>query len=255
MPFTLAHPAAVLPLARRPWIPAALVAGAVAPDVPYFADALRIPVSAQSWYEPFLNATTSHGLPGALTVSLPYAALLAAAWWAARRPLDALRTAPARVTAGRPRRTDGLTRAGWVMLSLLAGIATHLLWDSCTHGDGWVVTHVPALSERVTGGLTVARLLQHLSTLAGLAVLGVWAHRRRAALRVRKPAAWTAGAVVALAATAGALVVVTGSDDVSAEHVLRAAAETTGVALGGVAVLYVLVWWATVRLRAAERRV
>jgi len=49
MPFTLAHPAAVLPLFRGPLVPAALVVGAVAPDLPYFLRATGVPVGAQSW--------------------------------------------------------------------------------------------------------------------------------------------------------------------------------------------------------------
>jgi hypothetical protein len=76
MPFTLSHPAAVLPFVRRPFSAAALVAGAVAPDLPYFARSTPVPVSARSWYEPFMNATTSHSLVGAVTVSLPYALVL-----------------------------------------------------------------------------------------------------------------------------------------------------------------------------------
>ena len=39
MPFTLAHPAAVLPLRRWLWFPG-LVAGAVAPDVGYYLPVL-----------------------------------------------------------------------------------------------------------------------------------------------------------------------------------------------------------------------
>jgi hypothetical protein len=35
MPFTLSHPAAVLLLCRPPFVASALVAGAVAPDLPY----------------------------------------------------------------------------------------------------------------------------------------------------------------------------------------------------------------------------
>ncbi|WP_217617334.1 DUF4184 family protein, partial [Cellulomonas sp. GbtcB1] len=54
MPFTLAHPAAVLPFARPPFVPAALGAGALAPDVPYF---LPLPRPAGSWFEPSVNAT------------------------------------------------------------------------------------------------------------------------------------------------------------------------------------------------------
>lgn len=36
MPLTLTHPAIVLPLARGPLVPSALVIGAMAPDLPYF---------------------------------------------------------------------------------------------------------------------------------------------------------------------------------------------------------------------------
>ncbi|MEV0893740.1 DUF4184 family protein [Promicromonospora sp. NPDC050262] len=36
MPFTLSHPAAVLPLLCHPFSAAAIGAGAVAPDLPYF---------------------------------------------------------------------------------------------------------------------------------------------------------------------------------------------------------------------------
>src|SRR5690606_26266927 len=63
VPFTLSHPAAVLPFVRAPFVPAALVAGALAPDVPYF---VRLPRSADAWYEPFVNATTTHQPLGAL---------------------------------------------------------------------------------------------------------------------------------------------------------------------------------------------
>ena len=42
MPFTLAHPAAVLPLVRRPLVASALVAGAVAPDLLYVGPIYRV---------------------------------------------------------------------------------------------------------------------------------------------------------------------------------------------------------------------
>lgn len=86
MPITFAHPAAVLPFMGGPCVPAALVAGALAPDVPYFLRALRIPVSAQSWWEPFLNATTTHNWPGALIITIPLAFFLYAFIVACARP-------------------------------------------------------------------------------------------------------------------------------------------------------------------------
>ncbi|MBE1875740.1 DUF4184 family protein [Myceligenerans pegani] len=255
MPFTLSHPAAVLPFVRRPLSAAGLVAGAIAPDLPYFARALPVPVTAQSWYEPYLNATTSHGLTGSLTVGLPYAILLAAAWWAARRPAAALLVAGPTADGAAPRDDAGgggglrpvAVRGGWILLSLLIGIATHLLWDSFTHGDGYVVTHVAALSDPAIGGLTWARLLQHVSTVAGLVVLAWYLWRRRSGLRVRAGAAVTVLAVAAAGAVAGALLqwrsAAGDPAGVSVEVLLRAAAETAGVTLFGAAAVYVAAWW------------
>lgn len=259
MPFTFSHPAAVLPFARRPFSAAALVAGAIAPDMPYFARALPVPVTAQSWYEPFLNATTSHGLPGSLTVSLPYALLLTAAWWAARRPVASLLVAGP--TAAGADRTASmrlrLVRGGWLLLSLLTGIATHLVWDSFTHGDGYVVTHVAALSAPVVGGLTWARLLQHVSTVAGLVVIAWYLWRRRSGLRVRTAAVLAVSGVVVAGAVAGWLVQWRrASDDaagLSVESMLRAGAETAGVALFAAALVHVVAWWALHRIPGPRR--
>ncbi|MEU0688563.1 DUF4184 family protein [Streptomyces uncialis] len=217
MPFTLSHPAAVLPLLRPPFVPVALVAGAMAPDMPYFLGTLGIPLSAGDRYEPFLNATTSHSPLGALTVSLPVTVALAAGWLLLRGPVTELLPRPAphpapapaydhapdhtldhapepttsapaplaaavSVSASRPwgrRVAEVVRRGGWLLLSALIGVVTHLLWDSFTHLDGYVVTRVAFLRESGPGGTTVARLLQHLSTVTGLALVAVHLWRRR----------------------------------------------------------------------------
>ncbi|WP_424531976.1 DUF4184 family protein [Sphaerisporangium viridialbum] len=77
MPLTLSHAAAVLPLRRR--LPlAALVVGAMVPDLPYYAP---LPVSAG----------TTHGWQGAVLVDLPAgAALLVLFELVLRTPLTAL---------------------------------------------------------------------------------------------------------------------------------------------------------------------
>ncbi|MFF8960284.1 DUF4184 family protein [Streptomyces sp. NPDC014894] len=222
MPFTLSHAAAVIPLLRRPFVPVALVMGAMAPDVPYFLQTLRVTVTAGAWYEPFLNATTSHSPTGALTVALPFTLLLVALYRMLRGPVGALlpphlaipAPAPPRGTAERAR------RAGWLALSALIGIATHLLWDSFTHIDGYAVERIALLREAGPGGLSAARLLQHLSTAAGLAVLGVHLWRRRDRLRPPPPAPaspapaarWSVAAVLLLAALLGAVVHTGGVD-------------------------------------------
>ncbi|MGN9815083.1 DUF4184 family protein [Streptomyces sp. SD11] len=45
---------------------------------------------------------------------------------------------PAPRTAGTARR-----RAGWIVLSALIGVGTHLVRDALTHHDGFFVTHAP----------------------------------------------------------------------------------------------------------------
>lgn len=267
MPFTLSHPAAVLPLLRRPFSAVALVAGAVAPDLPYFARSTPIPVSAQSWYEPYMNATTSHGLVGALTVSLPYALVLCGLYWVARRPVGAIAPTPVGPPAPEPSGAGVLVRrAGWVLLSLLIGIATHLVWDSLTHSDGWVVTHVPLLSTSLTGDLTWARALQHVSTVGGLVVIAVCLWRRRSHLLPRTAAGrrgawrllWIAVAVAAAGAVANTVEWWGGTDlstrDV-VEGVLSDVATGAGAALVAALFLYVAVWWVArgVRARPAGR--
>ncbi|MFJ9584146.1 DUF4184 family protein [Streptomyces acidicola] len=186
MPFTLSHPTAVLPLMRRPFVPAALVAGAMAPDVPYFLDALGVSeTSPQDWYGPLLNATETHSLSVGLVVSLPLAIVLVAAYRMLRAPITAL--LPSGLRLPEPERTTGLPAKAhhtmWLLVSALIGIASHLVWDSFTHGDGFLVTHGQALRASALGGLTVARLLQFASTAFGLAAVGWHLWRRRYRLR------------------------------------------------------------------------
>lgn len=186
LPFTLSHPAAVLPLLRQPFVPAALVAGAVVPDVPYFLDALGMSESSpQDWYGPLLNATETHSPGGGPVIDLPIALGLVAAYSMLRAPLTAL--LPSGLRLPEPERTTGprakARYAMWLLLSALIGIASHLAWDSFTHGDGFLVTHLQPLRASALGGLTVARLLQCASTAFGLAVLGRHLWRRRGRLR------------------------------------------------------------------------
>ncbi len=266
MPFTLSHPAAVLPLLRHPFAPAALVCGAMAPDVPYFLAATRIPVSAQSWYEPFLNATTSHTLSG-ITVSGSFALALLALYRLVRRPAAALlpaRLSPASTAADRG--GNGLRRVGWVLLSALIGILTHLVWDSFTHADGYLVTHLGVLRSHITGDLTVARLVQHISTAGGLIALAVhlWHRLPRAPggntgqARLPATARWSVVTALAVAALIGAaanthtLEYYRGGpatfDQVpaqqTAEAVLSDWATGGGTALACALILYACAWWA-----------
>ncbi len=67
---------------------------------------------------------------------------------------------------------------------------THLLWDSFTHNDGWMVHRMSALSAPVVIGSyngTVCHVLQYVSSVIGLAVLAWWYCRLPAAPATRDP--------------------------------------------------------------------
>ena len=161
----------MLPLRRR-LVFSALVIGAMAPDFHYFLG-LRI------------DATRSHSLAGAFYFCLPVALVtlwlfhrilkpamisLAPEWHQARLARFA---APFRFGPGK--------RFAVILLSLLVGTFSHLLWDSFTHNHGWVVKQFPVLRtvvwRQVAGGRPVYALLQHASSLVGMAILAI-AYRR-----------------------------------------------------------------------------
>jgi hypothetical protein len=137
-----------------------------------------------AWYiVPFLERGHGHDLPGALLFCVPAGLLAYAAFHLIfKQPLLAL--AP-RWLAERlaPWTTPGLPRARWrrVLLSLLAGIATHLAWDAFTHAG-----YFPVLETTVAGGISLHRVLQHTSTLLGTWFLATWIRRK---LRATQPMA------------------------------------------------------------------
>jgi hypothetical protein len=157
VPFTLSHPAAVLPLARRPLVPAALVAGSVAPDVFWFVPRL-----------PGVGLTRTHEFASVLWLDpLLALALLAVFQIVLKRPLLALAPKP---LAERLPRHFSWKRPGWIALSLVLGAATHVGWDAFTHeNDGFSFLRIPLVT-----GIDVGRLIQLISTLAGAAILAWW---------------------------------------------------------------------------------
>jgi hypothetical protein len=76
-------------------------------------------------------------------------------------------------------------------LAIIIGALTHVIWDSFTHENGWVVETWPVLNTMVsnvwTYDLQIFVLLQHLSTLTGLGMLGYWFWRWHRRTTVEKP--------------------------------------------------------------------
>lgn len=171
MPFTLAHPAAVLPLRGLPWLRTApLIIGAVTPDVPYYI--------SEGLGGRMLRIDT-HSLVGSFSVDLPMGLALLACVLLLREPLTILLPARARwlVLHGlEPFRRNALE---WAIapLAILVGVWSHVLWDSFTHGEGWGVRQFPALNTTIVIGPYSGQLfhiLQYLSSVIGLAIVVLW---------------------------------------------------------------------------------
>src|SRR4051795_8346118 len=164
MPFTPSHVAAALPFLRTPLLPAAVVVGTMAPDIPYY-----VPL--------FVPRELSHSLLGLMTVDLALGVAGALLWWfVLREPVVDLlpRAIGARIPrvrrlAWRPARWGWPLTIAVLLLSTLVGAATHLAWDSFTH-PGWLVDHVGALRTQL-GPLPLAKWLQHASSISGLVIL------------------------------------------------------------------------------------
>lgn len=168
MPFTLSHPIAVAPLR---WIMgrgvplAALVIGAMVPDVAYFV-ALRP------------TGTLGHTAWGILVQGLPCGLVMYGAWVTLiQAPFRA--TFPAAIVARWPVRevshvTWSLPSHTWrASVGVVCGAVTHVVWDSFTHATGHGVAMIPRL-EAPYLGLELYRWLQYGGGLVGGAGVLLW---------------------------------------------------------------------------------
>ena len=179
MPFTFAHPAAVVPLHRRwpsPFVLSALVIGSMAPDFAYLP--------------PFLaSRSVSHNLVGSVLFCVPVGFVVYLLFHLLLKvPLTsllpaAIRRQAARALADSPRLPDRALPA--VLVSLWIGALTHLAWDAFTHDPSRATRLLPFLTWtlfRYEGHeVHVCRVLQHASTLFGSWVL--WRELVRVARR------------------------------------------------------------------------
>jgi hypothetical protein len=168
VPFTLAHPAAILPLRRvRHLRMAPLIIGAMVPDLPDYMPgglARYLPVT--------------HTFRHSFTIDLLLGYALLASVFLLQRPLTALLSPRARALCLRAL-TPFRRPAEWAFAApaIVLGVWTHLLWDSFTHRGGIMVRHVAALSAPLILGPyngTIYHALQYLSSVLGLCVLVLW---------------------------------------------------------------------------------
>jgi hypothetical protein len=179
VPFTLSHPAAVLPLSGRSaavlgtLAMPVLVAGSMAPDVPYYTP---LPPSTRQ---------LTHSWVGVFTVDIALAVVLLGVGVFVAAPVAALFAPRTReiladwTAQAWPRSWSVVAWVAWY-LTLAIGTFSHVLWDAFTHREGQAVQVVPAL-RTVVAGQAVYEWLQLVSSVVGGAIV-VWfvvrVHRR-----------------------------------------------------------------------------
>jgi hypothetical protein len=202
MPFTPSHAVVALPFVRTPLVPAAIAIGAMAPDLPLFVRGLPLHYGRTHDFA-WIAVTATLALVLLLvwrSLLRPAVRELSPSWLALRLPGEWDRGAlgSARDTLsiravrepGRPQRWRVSGRdSALLVVSLLIGVASHILWDLFTHEGRWGVAAVPALAER-WGPLAGYKWLQHGSSVLGLVIIVVWAVawlvKRDAAASVRR---------------------------------------------------------------------
>jgi hypothetical protein len=180
MPFTFAHPAAILPLRRSRFLQTVpLIIGSLVPDIPYY-------FPARLTNRIFLE---THTLYGSIAICLPLGMALLILTLLLREPLTVLLGARVRWICLRSVERFNARPLHWpiALLSILIGSWTHLAWDSFTHQTGWTTTRVAALSAPISvfgWDTETSHLLQYVSSVFGLVVLALWFR----SLLVRVPA-------------------------------------------------------------------
>ena len=169
MPFTLAHPAVVLPFGRQlaRWrLLSAAVIGSMVPDF--------------GWFMPWRPTRfETHSVDALLTFCLPVG--LAAYWLfqrVIRRPvLELLPSAAYMRWRGSSEPADYKSLKQWLLAAcgVLAGAITHLIWDAFTHEGARGLRLFPELEdstvEIIGHRLTGAHLLQDVNSFIGVIVV------------------------------------------------------------------------------------
>jgi hypothetical protein len=170
MPFTFSHPAAILPAKYLPekWISlTALVIGSITPDFEYFIRMRNFGEYGHTW-------------SGILWFDLPLAFALTFIYHAFVRDelIDNLpRILRKRVIGFKSLNWPGYVKGhlGIVLICLIIGIVSHVLWDGFTHRTGYFVGLMPWLNENtyIFGGIGYSRfyVLQQISSITGLVLV------------------------------------------------------------------------------------
>lgn len=180
MPWTFAHPAAVLSLrtvSRGHFHFAALIVGSLSPDFGYYIGQFRL-------------ATLAHTSSGLFFVCLPSGVIVLFLARTLRQPVCFLLPQPHRSAIATLPDIELFKSGSSILLmaaSILLGALTHVVWDSFTHASGWMVSQSHLLQRDLIffgrGAVPAYHVLQHASTFFGTAALLIayvaWLRRMR----------------------------------------------------------------------------
>lgn len=254
MPFTLCHPAIVLPLhryARGLTSLPALVIGSMMPDFVYF-------------FSFGVSGAFSHSVPGIALYCVPVGAAVLLLYRSLLRPAFLAWLPPAlsaRMAWQIPMPLHSVRTASVVLASLAVGAATHIFWDSFTHPGTVFVSRFALLRTLVPIGgyqVPVFKLLQHGSSLAGLLIIAsfsaAWLWRSAPGSPYQpsfsKRQRLLAVAAISAATMAGSAWGLTFKITRSHEHAIFNMV-TTGMTAGAVAIVLVCAAW---KARASMRQ-
>ncbi|MFC7681206.1 DUF4184 family protein [Paenibacillus sp. GCM10028914] len=171
MPLTFAHPAAVLPFSRKSKYVhfSALVLGSMSPDFEYFLRGQPL-------------GEIGHTFRGFLYFNLPLVIVIYFIYhtFIHRTLVNHLPVVLQDSNSRRPN-YSGVLSVIVFFYSALIGMLTHIVWDSFTHKNGFMVTELPILAHTFnisSYDIPIYKLLQHGSTLLGLCIILIYVYVR-----------------------------------------------------------------------------
>lgn len=185
MPFTFTHPLAVVPFRKSNLIFSALVIGSMSPDFLYFIRLIS-------------KGNYGHTFEGLFLFSLPagFAVFYIFQKWL-KIPLIHLFPDSQQAKLARFATVFAIEdRLHFlrILLSLLIGAITHIIWDSFTHHHGWAVKNLPFLQTVLVhssiGDFTLFKFLQYSGHLLGMPAL-LFLHWRWLRSAPLSPSGWT----------------------------------------------------------------
>lgn len=169
MPFTLSHPAIILPFLKNKKLSAtALIVGSMSPDFEYF-------------FRMRMQSEISHTLPGIFLIDLPLGFIVMFAFHEIiKRPF--IENSPVFFQ----KRMQFLKEFNWlqycktniftVLISFFLGAVSHIFWDSMTHWDGFMVQTFSFFNAEINS-IPLYKIGQHLSSIIGLAWITFYIHK------------------------------------------------------------------------------